>query len=161
LRLRPFLSLFRARQRMQLGLSDSNMAETAEYLKVATTALVLEMAVAGRLTRAPRPARPVDALHALVADPTLTVRVPILGREPMSALELQRYYLGEARAWLREVPAPSLEAHRVVSLWAEVLDALEEDPGQLVGSIDWVSKRYLIEGCADGERASVAKKIDL
>jgi proteasome accessory factor A len=159
--LAPFFRLFRARQRMQLGLSDSNVAHVAEYLKVGTTALVLDMAEAGELDDAPRPARPVAALHSVVADPTLAARVPIAGGSPMSALELQREYLRRAKAFLRASPTPSMEVHQIVTLWERALDDLEADPGRLVGSLDWVSKRYLLEACAADAPYEVQKKIDL
>jgi proteasome accessory factor A len=160
-RVGAYFGLLRPRQRMQLGLSDSNMAETAEYLKVATTSLVIEMAEAGHLDQAPRLVHPIEALHALVGDPTLRTRVEVHGREPMTALELQRAYLAAARSWLRERVAAPMEAHRAVTLWADTLDGLEADPGRLVGTLDWPSKRYLIEASAAGEPFAVQKKIDL
>lgn len=160
-RVRPLLQLFRGRQRMQLGLSDSNMAQAAELLKVGTTALVLEMAEAGALADAPQLRDPVAALHAIVADPTLKARVEVVGGPPMTALELQREYLRRARAFVRSSPSPSMEAHQIVTLWDQALSDLEADPGRLVGTLDWVSKRYLIEACAADERSAVQKKIDL
>lgn len=161
LRIRPYLGLFRARQRLQLGLSDANVAQAAEYLKAGLTALLLDMAEAGALDDAPRPADPIAALHALVADPTLKARVPIAGGGEMSALELQRAYLDRARAYVRASKAVSLGAHQLLKLWTEALDALERDPATLVGALDWVTKRYLIEACAPDEPRSVQKKIDL
>lgn len=161
LRLAPYLRLFRARQRMQLGLSDANVAQAAEYLKVGVTSLALDMAEAGALDDAPRPRDPLAALRAIIADPSLQVRVPVVGREPMSALDLQREYLRRARAFLRASAAPSLEAHQVVRLWGDALDALAADPAPLVGALDWVTKRYLLEACGADAPAAAQKKIDL
>ncbi|AKT43695.1 proteasome accessory factor PafA2 family protein [Chondromyces crocatus] len=160
-RLRPYVKLFRARQRMQLGLSDANVAQVAEFLKVGVTSLVLDMVEAGALSDAPRPADPIAALHAICADPTLKVRVAIVGGEPMSALEIQRAYLAKARAFVRTSPTTSLGAHQLLRLWGDALDALEEDPAQLVGALDWVTKRTLLEGCAPDAAFAVQKKIDL
>lgn len=157
----PFFRLFRARQRMQLGFSDSNVAQVAEYLKIGTTALVLDMAEAGLLDDAPRPARPVDALHTIAADPTLAAHVPMVDGTAMSALTIQREYLRQAKAFLRASTTPSMEAHQIVTLWEQTLDSLEADPGRLVGSLDWVSKRYLLETCAATAPYEVQKKIDL
>src|SRR5262245_59725187 len=42
-----YLRLFAQRQRLQIALGDSNLAETAEYLRVATTLLVLDVIEAG------------------------------------------------------------------------------------------------------------------
>lgn len=154
-------ALFRSRQRMQLGLSDANRCQVAEYLKLGTTLLVLDMVDAGALDDAPRPRRPIAALHAITGDPTLKIAVPIAGGEPMTALQLQRWYCERARRWLAEAPTASMEAHDVVRLWTEALDALERDPGSLVGRLDWITKRYLVEQAAAGDTWAARKKLDL
>jgi proteasome accessory factor A len=155
-------ALFGPRQRMQLGLSDSNVAQVAELLKIATTHLVLEMAEEGALDQAPQLADPVGALHALIQDPTLTASVPDTHGHRWSALDLQRFYLTRAQQWLKQHPAPSLQHREVVRLWAETLDALAQDPSRLIGCLDWVTKRALVENCSDeGDLFAVRKKLDL
>jgi len=154
-------SLFGTRQRMQLGLADANRCQAAEYLKLGTTLLVLDMAEAGALHDAPRLGRPVAALHAITDDPTLAAAVAVRGRPPMTALDLQRWYCDRARTWLAGHAAASMEAHDVVRLWSEALDALADDPGGLVGRVDWISKRYLMESAAAAESWPVRKKLDL
>lgn len=161
LRLAPVARLFRARQRLQLGLADSNVAEVAEYLKIGTTALVLDMAEAGLLDDAPRLADPLAALRSLAADPTLRARVPVASGSPVTALELQRWYLERARRYVRESPVVALEARAIVKSWGETLDALAADPGQLVGALDWVTKRWLLEACGADAPPAARKKIDL
>jgi proteasome accessory factor A len=154
--------LFRPRQRFQLGLSSSNMAQLAEYLKIATTGLLVDMAEAGALDDAPRPRRPIAALHAICADPTLSTAVEIVGGEPLTALQIQRWYHHRAQRYLVDSAIASLEAHDVVRQWGETLDALETDPESLVGRIDWITKRVLIRaGEAEGLSQAALKKIDL
>ncbi len=160
-KLRPLLALFRRRQRLQLGLSDSNCAQVAEYLKLGTTMLVIDLAEAGRLGGAPQLARPVADFRRLNADPTLTLAVDTVGHGPMRMLDLQRWYLEAAGAWLAEAPTTSLEAREVLTAWRETLDALETDPEALVGRIDWVTKRTLIARAGFGASEAVNKKIDL
>lgn len=145
LELRPLARLFRRRQRLQLGLSDSNLAQTAEYLKVATTTLVIDMAEAGLLRDLPRVRRPIRALRRLISDPDLNAKVRCTDGVERSAIELQRLYLERAREFVANTATPSLEAREVVRTWAEVLDALEHDPASLFGRIDWISKRGVIE----------------
>lgn len=142
--LRPLASLFRARQRLQLGLSDSNLAHTAEYLKIATTNLVFDMAEAGLLRELPRVRRPIAALHRLIADPDLRAKVRCSDGVERSAIELQRLYLERAHQFVHSSAAISLEARQIVELWADVLDALERDPASLFGRLDWVTKRSLL-----------------
>jgi hypothetical protein len=162
LELRPLGRLFHRRQRLQLGLSDSNLAQTAEYLKVATTTLVIDMAEAGLLRDLPRVRRPIRALRRLIADPDLRVKVHCSDGVARSAIELQRLYLERARAFVANTPTPSLEAREVVRSWAEVLDALEHDPASLFGRIDWISKRGLLETAGrdlePAERQTIALK---
>ncbi|MFO7564962.1 MAG: proteasome accessory factor PafA2 family protein, partial [Enhygromyxa sp.] len=162
--LRPLAGLFRRRQRLQLGLSDSNLAHTAEYLKVATTNLVFDMAEAGALRGLPRVRRPIAALRRLIADPELEVKVRCSDGVMRSAIELQRIYLERAREFVAGSAAVSLEARELVRLWAEVLDALEREPASLFGRLDWVTKRGLLAGAGSGEAqldSDAQKKLDL
>ena len=161
LRLRPYRNLFGRRQRLQLGLSDSNAAQTAEYLKIATTALVLDMIEAGELSDAPRLKRPVRALHEIVWDPSGRATVETKDGRRMTALQIQRWYLESARAFVERSSAPSIEALEVLRLWTAALDALAVDPSRLVGRLDWVTKRYYIEAAGRSDRFSVRKKIDI
>ncbi|HXV64461.1 MAG TPA: proteasome accessory factor PafA2 family protein, partial [Vicinamibacteria bacterium] len=158
---RPFLGLFHRKQRLQLGLADSNVLDEAEFLKMGTTALVVDMVEAGRLKNVPRVRRPVRALHAIVSDPGLSVKVPTT-RGEMSALEIQRSCLEEAKSFVRESKPTSLEARTVVRLWEDVLSALEKgEQDRLVGRIDWVTKRYLLEACGGPGTDRRLKTIDL
>lgn len=157
---RGVLGLFRRRQRLQLGLADANLCQVAEFVKIGTTALVLDLVETGWLGDAPRPADPVGAAKALALDPSFTTRVPLRDGGSATALELQRYYLGRAEAWLEGSPAVSLEAFQVVKRWKEVLDELEQHPATLVGRLDWVTKRHLLAEAGDLDDAA-RKKVDL
>lgn len=159
--LRPLAGLFRSRVRMQLGLADSNVLEEAEFLKMGTTALVVDMIEAGALRDVPVMGRPVKALHQVVADPSLKASVSTR-RGPMTALEIQRYYLEEAKRFIREAPTKSIEAEEVLRLWDDVLTRLEKGRlDELVGRVDWVTKRYLLETCGGTGTDARLKTIDL
>ena len=153
--------LFRREQRLQLGLADSSMLEETEFLKMGTTALVIDMIESGFLRDAPVVRRPVASLHAIVGDPSLEAKVPTRGEE-MTALELQRFYLEKAKEYVRESKTTSLEAAEVVDLWNVVLTALEKrQMTALVGRVDWVTKRYLMEACGEDGDRRMLKTIDL
>lgn len=161
LQLAPIPGMFRRRQRMQLGFGDSNRCQTAELLKVGTTTLVIDMIEDGFLKSPPHLPHPIEALHGVAEDTTLSCS---LGTDqgPMTALEIQRYYLEQASAYLQQKKTSSLEARQVVRLWQETLSHLEaRDFAPLVGKIDWVSKRYLLEECAHDEDDDVLKTVDL
>jgi proteasome accessory factor A len=156
-----FARLFRRRQRLQITIGDSNMAQVAEYLKVGTTLLVLDAIEAGELPRVPRLRRPLRALRAISADPDLRATVPLAGGGQASALQIQRFYLNACRAFLDRGPSASADARRILALWEETLDALEENPQRLVGRLDWVTKRYLIDGAGPGASVEEKRKLDM
>ncbi|MCB9684120.1 MAG: proteasome accessory factor PafA2 family protein [Alphaproteobacteria bacterium] len=152
--------LFRRRLRLQIGLSDANLCEVAEYLKVATTSLVLDLAEAGQLHGAPELADPVAATQVIGGDPTLRAWVPLEHSGNMTGLEVQRWYQERAREWVEQAEVRDLEAWRVVTLWGEVLDTLEAHPEALFGRVDWITKLHLISSAGDLAWAA-RKKIDL
>ncbi|MFT7521437.1 MAG: hypothetical protein ACI9MC_003588 [Kiritimatiellia bacterium] len=148
------------RQRLQLSLSDSNRCDVAEYLKLATTALVLDMAEAGLLQDAPVPIRPLQAARQISDDPDLKVHIDLKDGTTMSALQIQRFYQARAKTFVEASDVSSLPAVELVQLWGDVLDALERDPDELIGQIDWVSKRALLRRAED-QPGPVRKRIDL
>src|SRR5581483_2439289 len=95
-----YLRLFAARQRLQISLGDSNLADAAEYLRVGTTLLMLDAIEAGEMPIAPRVLRPIRSLRTLCSDPSLSARIPLAGGQAASALEIQRFYLEACRRFL-------------------------------------------------------------
>jgi proteasome accessory factor A len=157
----PFAALFGREQRLQLGLADSSMLQETEFLKAGATVLVLDMVEAGFLGDAPRILSPIEALHAFASDPTLETKVAT-DRGPMSAIEIQKYYLERATAFARQSSTASIEAKDVIELWEKVLHALERrEMASLVGRLDWVTKRYLLEACSGERDPDLLKTIDL
>jgi proteasome accessory factor A len=160
--LRPdhLFAMFRTRQRLQLGLSDANLCDVAEYLKLATTALVLDLVEAGVIDDAPRLLDPIDAARR-VSRQGLQATVRLSDGGAMSALELQRWYLGKAEAWVSSLEAAPMEAHAIVGMWRRVLRALEHDPEALVGRLDWVTKASLLDQVGADLPWEARKKVDL
>ncbi|MBE7437267.1 MAG: proteasome accessory factor PafA2 family protein [Spirochaetales bacterium] len=150
-------SLFSAEQRMQLGLSDSNRADYAEWLKIATTRLVIDMALAGALPDVPVIKRPIQALHNLTG-PDTVLRT---GQGEQTVLSLQRFYLEAAEEFLQKKKAVDWEEHETVRLWRETLDSLAADRSRMLGRLDWVSKEYLLATAGAGASFPVLRKIDI
>jgi proteasome accessory factor A len=153
--------LFHRRQRLHIGVGDSNMAHTAEYLKIGTTLLVLDAIEGGALADAPRLRAPVRALKKLSADPTLKATVRLSGGRRWTALAIQRYYLEGCRRFVEQSTEESAEARLVLRLWEKTLEALEKDPRRLVGKLDWVTKRYLLQAVGQGMGTAAKRKLDL
>jgi hypothetical protein len=156
-----YARLFSRRQRLQIALGDSNMCETAEYLRIGTTLLVLDCLEAGQLPRVPRVRSPLAALHAICADPSLVARVRLSGLGSATALHLQRFYLEACRRFVdRQIDAPA-EAREVLRRWEQTLDALSDDPQSLVGALDWVTKQFVLDKSGRNASWAARKKIDL
>jgi proteasome accessory factor A len=157
-RLREILS---PRQRLQISLGDSNLCEEAEYLRVATTALVLDAIEGGAIARPPLLRRPLRALHQISRDPTLRTAVTLRGGGRMTALEIQRWYLEACRRFVEQAADAPPEAREVLRRWGDVLDRLDTDRWSLVGRLDWVTKQYLLDRAGAGLSWAARKKIDL
>ncbi|ADB15201.1 protein of unknown function DUF245 domain protein [Pirellula staleyi DSM 6068] len=156
-----YFRLFSPRQRLQIGLGDSNLCDVSQYLRVGTTLLVLDMIEAGEATNLPQLRSPLRACRKFTSDPTLQATAPLRGGGEITALEVQRAYLEACRQFLAKHPEAPEEAFQVLSLWDETLKQLAGDRQALVGSIDWVTKQRLIDENTAGVSPKVLKKIDI
>jgi proteasome accessory factor A len=156
-----YRQLFRRRQRLQITVGDANMAQTAEYLKIGTTLLVLDAIEAGALAEAPQLRYPLRALRAVCADPGLRATVRLKGGGNRTALQIQRFYLDACRRFVDRSAVPHPEAQEILRSWDETLTALEEDPGRLIGKVDWVTKRYLLDSLGPDATPAQRRKLDL
>jgi proteasome accessory factor A len=126
------------------------------------TSLLIDMVEQGWLKQAPMPRRPIPALHTLARDSELRQKIAVRGGRKYSAIELQRYYLEQAKLFLQKQAAISVEYRDVVRLWEQMLQHVETDPGKAFGCLDWVTKRTLMNSPdTTGLNADARKKIDL
>ncbi len=153
--------LLNGRQRLQIGCSDANRCDVAEYLKIGTTLLMIEMAEAGALKDAPRPQSLVRAMKAIIHDPSLKTAVACHKGQSLTALEIQRWHQRRAVEFLALNPDFRETFQPVVERWRSTLDLLEYDPEQLIGQLDWVTKRSLIDEAGRDQPFEVRKRIDL
>lgn len=161
-----FRDLYASRQRLQIGLGDSNMAPVAELLRIGATALLLDVAESEARDGAspaawPRLKRPLTALRQICADPTLQVKVELRDGRSLTALQLQRWYVERCQEFLEHCPQATADSLALGRLWSDTLDKLEHAPQELLGRIDWITKRHLLERAGDGLPWEAQKKIDL
>jgi len=132
-------------RRLHVIVGDSNMSEVATFLKVGTTSLLLHLLEEpGVVLRDLTLENPIRAIREISHD--LTCRRPVRlanGRE-VSALDIQREYLGRALRFREQRGLPEEES-RVLDLWQECLEGLERDPLTLADRLDWVAKLQLVE----------------
>src|SRR3982075_3166265 len=79
-------------RRLHVIVGDSNMSEVATYLKVGTTALVLDMIEDGFFDRDYSLQSPVQAIRDISHDPTLRETIKLKDGRSISALDLQLEY---------------------------------------------------------------------
>ena len=132
---------------------DSNMSEVATYLKVGTTALVLDMIEDGFFDRDYSLQSPVQAIRDISHDPTLRETVKLKDGRTISALQLQLEYLEYATRYVNTIDADDVTKD-VLARWTDVLEKLETDPMQLDRELDWVIKRDWIESYMTRNRLS-------
>ncbi len=163
---KSFLSLgstrqmFKRRQRLQIGLSDSNLADLAEYVKVGSVSLLLDMIESGETAGLPIIKGTISSLKRIASDWNLISRVPT-SRGEMSAIEIQKIYLSAAEKFVDSTPANMRgEAPLVLFRWRELLDAViafrkqASDVEFAIGRVDWLSKRWMMDKL--GKRRGVA-----
>jgi proteasome accessory factor A len=141
-------------RRLHVIVGDSNMSEVTTYLKVGTTALVLDMIEDGYLSRDLRLESPIAALRAISADPLLRERVPLRNGRSYTALELQLIYLEASEDHVRRLGGDP-GAAAVLSRWRSVLTQLAADPMGARREVDWVIKRALIDRYLARQRSSL------
>jgi proteasome accessory factor PafA2 len=144
-------------RRLHVIIGDANLAETSTYLKLGSTALVLDLIEEGPahgidLTDLAL-ARPVHAVHAISRDPSLRATVALADGRELTALALQRIYLDRA-AKLVDGRDHDARAADVVETWANLLDLLERDPMECAELLDWPAKLRLLEGFRHRENLS-------
>lgn len=140
-------------RRLHIIVGDSNMCEFTTYLKVGTTAIILQMIEDDFLPPHFSLRNPVRAIKDISRDLTCREPVPLNNGKKFSALELQKEYLDLAHRYYSTRPM-SPEAADILQKWEYVLTKLEEEPMQLHREIDWIIKLHLLQ--AYGERTQLS-----
>ena len=134
-------------RRLHLIVGDANMCEYATALKIGTTRVVLDMIAEGFVPSFDL-ASPVQAIRAFSQDPDLKVVVSRQQGGSISGLDIQREYVHQARIILTNIDE---ETDWILREWEHVINQLEQDPLQLVGKIDWITKRWLLDSFVQDE----------
>lgn len=135
-------------RRLHVIIGDATLAETATFLKVGTTALVLEMIEQGWPLPAVDLLEPVRSVHRISHDTTLKTTVELTDGRKLTGVDVQRAYAEAAAAFLADRYGDDLDeqTRQVMDTWTEVLDKLAVDPMQLADTLDWPAKLRLLEG---------------
>lgn len=141
-------------RRLHVIIGDANMSETATFMKLATTAMLLSMLEAGTgPKRKLQPYDPVGAVHQVSLDLSLMQAIRLSDGSSMTALEMQYEILAAAKAHQRQrgfaEVADEAEIAFALDTWTELLDGLARNPEDLADRVDWIAKRRILNAFSD------------
>jgi len=129
--------------RLHILCGESLCSETAAFLKIGATALVVAMAEAGLSPGSPvRLATPLDALRTVAEDVRCHAALQLADGRRLRAIDIQRHYLAQAEGHLGDAFMPAW-AGAVCTRWRTMLDRLEEAPETVADTLDWAIKLRL------------------
>ena len=134
-------------RRLHVIIGDANLCEVATFVKLGTTALVLDMIEARAMPDLTLDA-PVSTLHAVSHDPSLQRLVTLRDGGSMTAVQVQwRIYEAAASFVADRLGGDADEQTKdVLTRWESLLTRLERDPMECAREVDWVAKLRLLEG---------------
>ncbi len=140
-------------RRLHVIVGDANMCEVSTFLKVGTTAIVMDMLENQGILPHIELADPVKAIKRVSRDLTIKVSLPLQNGQHTTALAVQQAFLHAAHEFYstRELSPITKD---VLIRWESVLKKLDHDPTELNREVDWVAKRTLIESYMDRKRCS-------
>ena len=131
-------------RRLHVIAGDSNMSEYVTYVKVGTTAALLQMLEDEVVFRDLTLENAIRAIREISHDTTCRRRVRLANGRELSALDVQWEYLERAMRYARTSGFPP-EVERAVLMWEHLLTGLEKDPATLHREVDWVAKQRLLD----------------
>lgn len=139
-------------RRLHVIVGDANLCEVATLLKLGTTAIILAMVEEGFMDPALQISDPVRALQAVSFDTGLSQPLLLADGRTATAVDVQWELLEQAQKFTLQ-RGTELTGGPVADLvllrWEDVLTSLESDPSELVGVVDWVTKKHLLDGLAE------------
>lgn len=145
------LADYRKYRRLHLLIGDSNMSPFACALKLGTTALVLTLLEAGALPDDVILRDAVLATRQISHEGTGRGVVHLEDGRTRDVLDVQHEFLAVAQ---RELGGRDAETDWLLENWAFTLEALATKPELLLGGVDWVSKKWMLEQFREAEGVS-------
>ena len=135
-------------RRLHVITGDANRSETATFLKVGTTAMVLAMVEDGALERTFTFRNPVGAMRQVSYDLELTRPLELVDGTTVTAFDVQGELLASAQAWAESHGLDAVGGDEVgktiLQEWEHVLSGLQADPSSVADRVDWVAKHRIL-----------------
>ena len=139
-------------RRFHVIAGDANISQTATFLKLGTTAIVMSMIEDKFWGSEFIFAEPVKAYRQVSTDLSINEPLELEDGNSITALEVQWEIFRHAKKYGEAEGLESVNeevGQKVLELWEEILNGLETDPMSLSNQLDWVAKKKLIEAYKD------------
>ena len=142
------LADYRKYRRLHLLIGDSNMSPFACALKIGTTALILTLLEEGALPDDVILRDAVLATRQISHEGTGRGAVALEDGRTRDALDIQHEFLAHTQ---RRLGGRDEETDWILESWRFTLDALGTKPELLLGGVDWISKKWMLEQFRESE----------
>ena len=136
-------------RRLHLLVGDSNMSPFATALKCGTTSLILTMLELNSLPPHVVLRDAVLATREISREGTGRAAVKLEDGRSRDCLDLQYEFLKHAKHLFS---GQDEETDWLLESWQFTLEALESKPELLIGGVDWISKRWLLDMFRESEK---------
>jgi proteasome accessory factor PafA2 len=141
-------------RRLHVIIGDANMSQTATFVKLGSTALLLAALEDRGINGFPSmPRHPVSAVRSFALDTTLDVAVVCEDNTSRTAWDFQDQLWTLASDYVAsrggDAVAGTEEVALVLSQWREMLDGVRDDQETVADRIDWVAKLRVVNGYRD------------
>ena len=145
------LADYRKYRRLHLLIGDSNMSPFATALKVGTTACVLTLLEEGLLPYDVILRDAVQTTRDISRDQSQRWIVRLENGQTCDALDVQYVFLKLAQ---KHLAGADEETDWLIERWGFTLDAIRSKPEALIGGVDWISKKWLLDAFRQEEQLS-------
>lgn len=125
--------------RLHVIIGDANMSQTATFLKLGMTKLVIDAVERGVDFSDLAVTAPVAEVSRVSRDLTCTHRIALVDGRALTAIEILREYHSR-------VTATDPVDEQVLKLWSHVMELLVADPLSTAHMLDWTAKLALLRG---------------
>jgi len=141
-------------RRLHVIIGDANLSQTATFVKLGSTALLLAALEDEGPELFPSPPRhPVRAVRAFALDVSLKTVEICEDNKWRSAWDFQDQLWQVASDYARRSGASAVaspdEVALVLAQWREMLDGVRDDPDAVADRVDWVAKWRIVSGIRD------------
>jgi proteasome accessory factor A len=142
------LADYRKYRRLHLLIGDSNISPFASALKIGTTACVLSLLERGVLPEKVILADAVQSTRDVSRDESGAWLVQLEDGSTIGSLDVQWQFVELAR---KHLGGANDETDWLLDSWTFTLDALSGNPESLIGGVDWITKKWLLETLVESE----------